>query len=128
MRITYRIKLDVIENLKEDINREIEKDSRFTNDIIEEHLNNLQDDINHQINCEGANACIYYSDCFDIVKELGVTDWEDLNKDLGEISDICSLAMYSLINEIYERFESDIYDEMTLYYDSLRINNPITFK
>lgn len=127
MRTTYRITLDVIENLKEDINYQIKEDARFTNDIVEDKLRDIEEDIHHQINCEVANACIYYSDCFDIVKELGVTDWEDLNKDLGPISDICSLAMYSLSNEIYERFESDIYDAMTLYYESLRTNEQIEF-
>ena len=127
MRITYKITLEVIDNLKELIDYEIAQDARFTNDIIEEKLNNLEEDIHHQINCEVANACIYYADCFDIVKELGVTDCDDLNKELGTISDICSLAMYSLSNEVYERFESDIYDSVTLYYGSLRTNEQIEF-
>lgn len=120
MRTTYRITLDIIENLKEEINHKIKEDTRFTNDIIEDKLNDLQEDINHQINCEVANACIYYSDCFDIVKELSVTDWEDLNKELGTISDICSLAMFALIQEIYESYESDIYDSMNTHYKDLR--------
>lgn len=129
MRTTYRITLDVIENLKEDINYQIAQDARFTNDIIEDKLKDIQDDINHQINCEVENACIYYSDCFDIVKELGVTDWEDLAFEYGSpITSICNLAMFALIQEIYERFESDIYDSVTLYYESLRIQNPITLE
>ena len=122
MRTTYRIALDIIENLKQDINYEIAQDARFTNDIVEDKLRDIQEDINHQIDCEVSNACTYYSDCFDIVKELGVTDWEDLGNEYGTpITSICNLAMFALIQEIYERFESDIYDAMTLYYESLRI-------
>lgn len=120
MRTTYQVQLNVIDNLKEIIDYEIKQAPECVNEIVEEKLNDIQDDINHQINSEVANACIYYSDCFDIVKELGVTDWQDLNKDLGEISDICSLAMYSLANEIYDHFEPDIYDSITLYYQSLK--------
>lgn len=128
MRTTYQITLDIIENLKESINYEIAQDASDTNYIIDDRLNSLQDDINHQINCEVENACIYYSDCFDIVKELGVTDWEDLAFEYGSpITSICNLAMFALIQEIYERFESDIYDAMILYYESLRTNEEIEF-
>ena len=121
MRTTYQITLDVIENLKEDINYQIKQAPECINDIVEDRIRDIQDDINHQINSEVENACIYYHNCFDIVKELGVTDWEDLANDYGSpITDICNLAMFALLQEIYERFESDIYDSITLYYESLK--------
>lgn len=128
MRTSYKITKDIIENLENEVEYEIAQNPICTNDIIDDRLNSLQDDINHQINCEVENACIYYSDCFDIVKELGVTDWEDLALEYGSpITSICNLAMFALIQEIYERFESDIYDAMILYYESLRTNEQIEF-
>lgn len=129
MRTTYQIQLDVIENLKEVINYEIKQAPECINDIVEEKLNNIQDDINHQIDSEVENATIYYYNCFDIVKELGVTNWEDLVDYFGgPINDICNLAMFALLQEIYERFESDIYDSITLYYESLRVKEVITIE
>tara|TARA_B110000858_G_scaffold98483_1_gene113265 strand:+ start:326 stop:586 length:261 start_codon:yes stop_codon:yes gene_type:complete len=38
--------------------------------------------------------CIYYYDCFDIVKALNVTDWSD--NEFGEITSIQHLAWVSL--------------------------------
>lgn len=134
MRITYQIQLQVIENLKENLRYELRQNNNASSEIIddcnnmtiEEHIANIEDNIHHQIDSEVANACIYYSDCFDIVKELGVTDWEDLSKEYGTISDICSLAMFALSSEIYESgYESEIHDEILEHYEFL-MNNGIS--
>ena len=39
--------------------------------------------------------CIYYSNCFDIVKTLNYRSWEDMN-DYGEIKNITQLAFVAL--------------------------------
>lgn len=58
-------------------------------------------------NAEIENACIYYSDCFDICKELNFTDWE--NHELGEITNITQAACVALQDFINEEFcDSDI--------------------
>lgn len=58
-------------------------------------------------NEEIENACIYYSDCFNICKELNFTDWD--NHELGEITNITQAACAALQDFINEEFcESDI--------------------
>ena len=58
-------------------------------------------------NAEIENACIYYSDCFDICKELNFTNWE--NHELGEITNITQAACVALQDYINEEFcTSDI--------------------
>ncbi len=58
-------------------------------------------------NEEIENACIYYSDCFDICKELNFTDWN--NHELGEITNITQAACVALQEFINEEFcTSDI--------------------
>ena len=53
-------------------------------------------------NQEIETACIYYSDCFDICKELNFTDWE--NHELGEITNITQAACVALQDYINEEF------------------------
>jgi hypothetical protein len=51
-------------------------------------------------NDEIENACIYYSDCFDICKALNFTEWS--NSDLGEITNITQaacVALHVLLND-----------------------------
>lgn len=58
-------------------------------------------------NEEIETACIYYSDCFDICKELNFTDWT--NSEFGEITNITQAACVALQEFINEEFcTSDI--------------------
>ena len=58
-------------------------------------------------NQEIETACIYYSDCFDICKELNFTDWT--NNEFGEITNITQAACVALQEFINEEFcTSDI--------------------
>jgi hypothetical protein len=41
------------------------------------------------------NECIYYNDCFDIIKELQYTDWQD-NEFGINVTDITTLAVIAL--------------------------------
>ena len=55
--------------------------------------------VSHEIDRE----CIYYSDCFDIVKALNVTDWSD--NEFGEITSIQHLAFVSLYEYVSDNIE-----------------------
>lgn len=48
--------------------------------------------------------CIYYSDCFDIIKALNVTDWSDM-EDFGTIKSITHLAFASLYEFVSNNIE-----------------------
>lgn len=43
-------------------------------------------------------ACIYTWNCFEIVRELGISDWSDLISEFGEITSIEDVAYYGLRN------------------------------
>lgn len=51
------------------------------------------------------NACIYYSDCFDICKELNFTDWS--NNEFGEITGITQAAMAALHLLLNDEFNDE---------------------
>jgi hypothetical protein len=53
-------------------------------------------------NQEIETACIYYSDCFDICKELNFTDWT--NNEFGEITNITQAACVALQEFINDEF------------------------
>jgi hypothetical protein len=53
-------------------------------------------------NQEIETACIYYSDCFDICKELNFTDWT--NNEFGEITNITQAAYVALQEFINDEF------------------------
>jgi hypothetical protein len=57
------------------------------------------------------NNCIYYSDCFDIIKELNFTDFN--HSDFGicdTVNKAAFCALYDLIHEQSDIFE--LYDEL----------------
>lgn len=56
---------------------------------------------------------IYYSTCFEIIQELGITNWSDLVANYGEMTDICKVAFYGLYEYIWS--ESDV----IVCYDTL---------
>jgi hypothetical protein len=85
--------------------------------FIEDFKNHLETE---SINCNDFsdliheyidNECIYYSDCFDICKELNYTHF--YSDDFGKAENICQLAyfaLYDLVNEHYSELEQ-IYSE-----------------
>lgn len=59
--------------------------------IKEENPTDVWELIHHEID----NECIYYADCFEIVRALQITDWKD--NEFGEITNITQLAFVSLL-------------------------------
>ena len=57
-------------------------------------------DLIHQ---EIDNECIYYADCFEIVRALNITDWKD--NEFGEITSITQLAYVSLYEFVSDNLE-----------------------
>jgi len=49
------------------------------------------------------NECIYYADCFEIVRALHITDWKD--NEFGEITSITQLAYVSLYEFVSDNLE-----------------------
>ena len=47
--------------------------------------------------------CIYYADCFEIVRALNITDWKD--NEFGEITSITQLAFAALYEYVSENLE-----------------------
>ena len=47
--------------------------------------------------------CIYYADCFEIVRALHITDWKD--NEFGEITNITQLAFAALYEYVSENLE-----------------------
>ena len=57
------------------------------------------------------NQCIYYSDCFDICKELHATDWSD-NMYGMEITNISQLAYTALYEYVCEELDLSDVEEL----------------
>jgi len=47
--------------------------------------------------------CIYYADCFEIVRALNITDWKD--NEFGEITSITQLAFVALYEFVSDNLE-----------------------
>ena len=72
---------------------------------LEEEINNLEqdEDIHDYIHYQLNNAVIYYSDCWDICRELHATHFED---DLfGMPTNITQHAYNSLYEYVYDNLE-----------------------
>jgi len=84
-------KYKFVANLLEEITTEIEN-SRITS----------LDDVHEFINIELDNAVIYYSDCFDICKELNATDFTAYEIECNTIEQLA----YACLNEyVYGEIE-----------------------
>jgi hypothetical protein len=84
-------KYKFVANLLEEITTEIEK-SRITS----------LDDVHEFINTELDDAVIYYSDCFDICKELNATDFTAYEIECNTIMELA----YACLNEyVYGEIE-----------------------
>ena len=55
--------------------------------------------IHHEID----NECIYYADCFEIVRALYITDWKE--NEFGEITNIQQLAFVALYDFVIDNLE-----------------------
>lgn len=67
--------------------------------IKEENPTDVWELIHEEIERE----CIYYADCFEIVRALHITDWKD--NEFGEITNITQLAFTALYEYVSENLE-----------------------
>jgi hypothetical protein len=67
--------------------------------IKEENPTDVWELIHEEIERE----CIYYADCFEIVRALHITDWKD--NEFGEITNITQLAFAALYEYVSENLE-----------------------
>lgn len=80
----------------------------LTEAINDGSLNDI-DDISEHINSEIDNACIYYSTCFEIARELNLYDFTDF--ELGTATSINQLAYFGLDEYVRNNFN---YNEIEL--------------
>ena len=67
--------------------------------IKEENPTDVWELIHEEIERE----CIYYADCFEIVRALHITDWKD--NEFGEITNIAQLAFVALYDFVIDNLE-----------------------
>lgn len=79
--------VDMIYKIKDLATTDIENGHIKTSEMLEEYLDEAYD-----------NACIYYSDCFDIVKQAGATDFSPYIEEFGATT-INSIAYWVLREE-----------------------------
>ncbi len=60
-------------------------------------------DVWELIHEEIERECIYYADCFEIVRALHITDWKD--NEFGEITNITQLAFAALYEFVSDNLE-----------------------
>ncbi len=60
-------------------------------------------DVWELIHEEIERECIYYADCFEIVRALHITDWKD--NEFGEITNITQLAFATLYEFVSDNLE-----------------------
>lgn len=60
-----------------------------------EDLDAVQDWIHQSID----SACIYYADCFDIIKALNFTDFTGSDFEITNVSQAAFAALYEFVNE-----------------------------
>ena len=78
-------------------------------DFLEELEDSIRieqpEDIWEMVHQEIERECIYYSDCFDIIKALNFTDWED--NELGQINNITQLAFTALYEFVVDNLNTE---------------------
>lgn len=77
---------------------------RDINDGRERGYINNSEDVQNEIDSHLENATIYYSDCFDICKELDLIDFKGYS--LGDAKNISELAYFGLWEYVYENLNS----------------------
>ena len=78
---------------------------QFIADLNEEILSAIKsgeiqsaDDIQDWVHQSVENACIYYADCFDIIKDLNFTDWSDC-ENITNVTDAAFFALTDFVDE-----------------------------
>ena len=77
----------------------------FLEDLEESIRTEQPEDIWEMVHQEIDRECIYYSDCFDIIKALNFTDWED--NELGQINNITQLAFTALYEFVVDNLNTE---------------------
>lgn len=91
-------KYSFIDHLESDICSEIESGNIKSTDQLDEYILSSID-----------NACIYYSYCFDICKELNATNFDDYSCRCANISELAFQALYEYSSE---NLDFDLFDEL----------------
>ena len=70
-------------------------------DILLEYAKDgaTHDELQDQLMSDIDTDCIYYTDCFDIIKALGFTDWSDAEFEVKNIAQAAYCALYELACE-----------------------------
>ena len=94
---------------------------QFIVDLNEEILSAIKsgeiqsaDDIQDWAHQSVENACIYYADCFDIIKELGFFDWSNCDY---EISGVTSAAYAALTEYVEQNLDCNELVELIAEYE-----------
>jgi p-aminobenzoyl-glutamate transporter AbgT len=95
-------KYQFISGLESDINGAI-----IMNDI------KSMDDVREWIDNELDTICIYYANCFDIIKELNFTDWSDC----GNVTNVTDAAFFALTDFVDENLDLKQFEELIAEYD-----------
>jgi|TARA_B110000858_G_C17570168_1_gene366489 hypothetical protein len=77
----------------------------FLSDLEDSIRTEQPEDIWEMVHQEIDRECIYYSDCFDIIKALNFTDWED--NELGQINNITQLAFTALYDFVVDNLNTE---------------------
>jgi len=83
----------------------------ITSEITHGNIQSLED-IYDEMHDAIDNACIYYSDCFDICKELNATQFDEYDMECKNISQLAYAALYQYtmdelnVNKLEELLET----------------------
>lgn len=67
-------------------------------EIVNNHIEDSCD-LEHYIDEAVQGQTIYYSDCFDIIRELGFTDWSRCDYEIKNISMLAYVALTEYVQE-----------------------------
>jgi hypothetical protein len=95
---------------------EVSRDLR--SDFISDVKNGNVSDLNDWLDSVVDNAVIYTSDCYDILQELSVCDFDDYIANFGEVTNVSSLAWFYLREYIYEQEDMSEYEEIINTYEA----------
>lgn len=70
-------------------------------DILLEYAKDgaTHDELHDQLMSDIDTDCIYYTNCFDIIKTLGFTDWSKAEFEVKNVAQAAYCALYELANE-----------------------------
>lgn len=67
-------------------------------------------EIQEFVHQEVETACIYYSECFDIIKALNFTDWRNSDFEITNVSEAAACALWEFLEQelTWDEFEQRI--------------------